>query len=68
MSTYIVNLDVNELEALSKTIGIALDNLTHKVGKHGADSHIGRAANSDRRFLLSAHTEILSALGEAYDV
>jgi hypothetical protein len=68
MRTYIVNLDVGELEALTKTIGIALDNLTHKVTKHGASSPIGQVANSDRRALLSAQTEILSALGEAYDV
>lgn len=68
MKTYTLNLNVDELEAMSKTIGIALDNLKHKVGKHGATSPIGRSANEDRKFLLSAHGEILSALGEAYDV
>lgn len=68
MKTYTINLDVMELEALSKTIGIAIDNLTQKISKHGAESLMGKSANSDRRSLLTAHSEILSALGEAYDV
>jgi hypothetical protein len=68
VKTYSVQLDTTELEAITKTIGIALDNLSNKIAKHGKDSPIGRSATADRLALLSAQGEILVALGEAYDV
>lgn len=68
MKTYTLQLDTTELEALTKTIGIALDNLSNKIAKHGKDSALGKAATSDRLALLSAQGEILVALSEAYDV
>jgi len=68
MNTYKLELGTGELEALQKTIGIALDNLTSKINKNGKDSALGRAAAVDRMLLLSAQSEIIDALSEAYDV
>lgn len=68
MNTYKIELGTEELEALQKTIGIALDNLTNKINKHGKDSTLGKSAAIDRMLLLSAQAEILEALTEAYDV
>lgn len=68
MSRYTLELDTAELEAITKTIGIALDNLSNKIAKHGKDSPLGKSAIADRLALLSAQGEILVALSEAYDV
>ena len=64
---YNLELSLRELEALNKTVGIAVDNLTTKVNKHGAESALGRAAKSDRASLWSASVQIADALSEEYD-
>jgi len=64
---YALELSLRELEALNKTVGIAIDNLTTKVNKHGPDSTLGQAARSDRASLWSASVQIGNALSEEYD-
>ena len=68
MTKYTLSLELDEIEALSKTVGIAIDNLGGKIKKHGAQSDIGRAAVDDRFNLLAIQGEILVVLSEAYDV
>lgn len=68
MSKHRLELELEEIEALSKTIGIAIDNLGSKIKKHGTSSEIGKSAVSDRFYLLGVQGEILVALSEAYDV
>lgn len=68
MDTYQINLNTGELEALQKTVGIALDNLSQKINKHGKTSKLGRQASSDRLTLLDIQAEIVAALTEAYNV
>lgn len=68
MKTYDVSLTTQELEALQKTIGIALDNLTTKINRHGEDSALGKSALFDRKMLMGVTTEIIHALSEAYNV
>jgi len=65
--TFKLELSLKELESLNKTVGIAIDNLTTKVNKHGADSTLGQAARSDRASLWSASVQIGNALSEEYD-
>lgn len=66
-TTYPLDLTVIELEALNKTVGIAIDNLTQKIAKHGADSPLGRNAKADRSTLWNCAVAIHEALGEEYD-
>lgn len=68
MNTYQLELGTAELEALQKTVSIALDNLNNKIGKHGTNSPVGKAAVVDRMLLLSTQAEIIAVLSEAYDV
>jgi hypothetical protein len=64
---YALDLTVTELEALNKTVGIAIDNLTQKINKHGADSPLGRTAKADRSTLWDCSVAIHDALGEEYN-
>lgn len=66
-SRYTLELSVSELEALNKTVGIALDNLTQKINKHGIDSPLGRIAKADRCSLWDCADAIRDALGEEYN-
>ena len=68
MNHYTINLSGSELEALQKTVGIALDNLTQKITKHGKDNKIGMQAATDRMLLLDVQSEIVDALREEYSV
>jgi hypothetical protein len=66
-TTYPLDLTITELEALNKTVGIAIDNLTQKINKHGADSPLGRTAKADRSALWDCAVRIHEALGEEYN-
>ena len=68
MNHYTINLSGSELEALQKTIGIALDNLSQKINKNGKTSKIGAQAATDRMLLLDVQSEIIEALAEEYRV
>jgi hypothetical protein len=64
---YSLLLTVTELEALNKTVGIAIDNLTQKINKHGAETPLGRTAKADRSSLWDCSVVIHDALGEEYN-
>jgi|DEB19_MinimDraft_3_1074340.scaffolds.fasta_scaffold32512_3 hypothetical protein len=59
-----LSLDVTfeELSALHKTIGIAIDNLNSKVARLGTDSHRGSDALSDLNLLANIQRQILDQL------
>jgi hypothetical protein len=59
-----LNLTLSELHALHKTVGIAIDNVTLKIGRQGPDSRHGREASADLRLLVGIQQEILSAIQE----
>jgi hypothetical protein len=45
-------------------VGIAIDNVTLKIGRQGPDSRHGREASADLRLLVGIQQEILSAIQE----
>lgn len=62
-----VEFTIAELEALSKTVGIALDNIASKVDKFPASTDMGRVARQDRALLGSVRSIVSDALMEAYN-
>jgi len=62
-----VEFTVAELEALSKTVGIALDNISSKVDKFPPTTEMGRVARQDRSLLGSVRSIISDALMDAYN-
>jgi len=59
-----LNLEVTfeEISALHKTIGIAIDNLNSKVVRLGPDSHRGEEAMNDLHLLANIQRQILDIL------
>lgn len=62
-----VDFTIAELEALSKTVGIALDNIASKVDKFPASTDMGRVARQDRALLGSVRSIVSDALMDAYN-
>lgn len=62
-----VEFTIAELEALSKTVGIALDNIGSKVDKFPPSTEMGRVARQDRALLGSVRSVISEALMESYN-
>jgi len=62
-----VEFTVAELEALSKTVGIALDNIASKAEKFPASTDMGRTARNDRALLGSVRSIVADALMDAYN-
>lgn len=59
-----LNLTLEEVHALYKTVSIAIDNLNIKIGRAGPDSRHGREAAVDQRLLININREILDLLEE----
>ncbi len=64
MKELTITLTLVELEALHKTLGIAIQNTMGKVDREGQHTKYGKAANSDLKALLGIQQEVLAALDE----
>lgn len=62
MPDYELNLTFEELSALHKTIGIAIDNLNMKATNRGPDSKHGRIALAELSTLASIQRQILDII------
>lgn len=60
-----IEVELPVLEALVKTVGIAIQNLMSKASKVGHTTPMGRAANAEMQTLITAQQELLSALQKA---
>ena len=61
-----ITFTAQELEALSKTIGIAIDNLANKSEKFSPHTDMGRVARQDRVWLSACRSLVADALSEWY--
>lgn len=59
---YELALTFEELSALHKTVGIAIDNLNNKALSRGPDSTIGKAALAELATLAQVQRQILDIL------
>lgn len=59
---YTLDLTLDELSALHKTIGIAIDNLNAKAINRGPDSKHGKIALSELTTLASIQRQILDII------
>lgn len=62
MPEYELDLTFEELSALHKTIGIAIDNLNAKVTQRGMDSKHGKIALAELSALASVQRQILDII------
>lgn len=62
-----VSFTQQELEALSKTVGIAIDNLVNKAEKYPQHTEMGKVARYDRSHLASCRAIISEALRFIYE-
>lgn len=62
MPEYELDLTFEELSALHKTIGIAIDNLNAKAIQRGPDSKHGRVALAEMSALASIQRQILDII------
>jgi len=57
-----MELTFDQVSALHKTIGIAIDNLNRKVNERGPDSKLGREALSELNALAAIQRNVLDIL------
>ena len=57
-----LDLTLQEVYALHKTVSIAIDNLNMKINRSGPDSRYGREAVADLRLLRNINRQILEIL------
>ena len=60
-----LDLELSSIEALVKTVGIAIQNLMAKAQKGGHTTPMGRNANAEMQTLIVVQQELLSALQKA---
>lgn len=60
--TFTIDLDFDELSALHKTLGIAIDNLSIKVSQRGPDSKHGKTALAELALLASIQRQVLDII------
>jgi hypothetical protein len=59
-----IPIGLDDMYALFKTVGIAIDNLNKKINKHGTHTAIGVEALADHDALLRIQAEIIRVMRE----
>jgi hypothetical protein len=60
--TFNIDMTFDELAALHKTLGIAIDNLSIKASQRGPDSKHGKAALAELSLLASIQRQVLNII------